>query len=99
MKPAPRGGGGAYNAAMIRLTREVRFSADRDWAGHVEFSRPITNSWGGWPSAVGLVPYLRLRATVVGEPDPQTGFLCNITQIDRLLRERAIPYACEVLAE
>ncbi len=84
---------------MIRLSREVRFSADRDWAGRVEFSRPVTNSWGGWPSAVGLVPYLVMRATVTGLPDPVTGYLCNITLLDQLLRRHAIPYACQKLSE
>ena len=84
---------------MIRLTREVRFSVDRDWAGHVEFTRPVTNSWGGWPSAVGIVPYLRLRATVAGEPDPVTGYLCNIAIIDDLLRRHAIPFAAAALRE
>lgn len=82
---------------MVRLTREVRFSVDRDWAGHIELSRPIANSFGGWPSAVGLVPYLRLRATVAGEPDRVTGYLCNISLLDRLLREHAIPFAAERL--
>jgi 6-pyruvoyltetrahydropterin/6-carboxytetrahydropterin synthase len=82
---------------MIRLTREVRFSVDRDWAGHVEFSRPVTNSWAGWPSAVGLVPYLCLRATVAGRPDPLTGYLCNIRTLDELLRRHAIPHAAEQL--
>lgn len=82
---------------MIHLTREVRFSVDRDWAGHVEFTRPITNSWGGWPSAVGIVPYLLLRATVVGEPDPVSGYLVNIADIDHLLRRHAIPYSAEAL--
>lgn len=82
---------------MIRLTREVRFSVDRDWAGHIEFSRPVTNSWGGWPSAVGLVPFLMLRATVSGEPDPRTGYLCNIALLDRLVRRHAIPFAAEEL--
>ena len=82
---------------MIRLTREVRFSVDRDWAGHVEFTRPITNSWAGWPSAVGLVPYLRLRATLAGDPDPRTGYLCNISVIDDLLRRHAIPFAAAAL--
>ena len=84
---------------MIRLAREVRFSVDRDWAGHIEFSRPITNSWAGWPSAVGLVPYLRLRATVCGEPDPTTGLLCNIQVLDDLLRRHAIPRTAEVLRD
>lgn len=84
---------------MIRLTREIRFSVDRDWAGHVEFTRPITNSWGGWPSAVGVVPYLVLRATVAGEPDPITGYLCNIAILDDLVRRHAIPYAAAALRE
>jgi 6-pyruvoyltetrahydropterin/6-carboxytetrahydropterin synthase len=84
---------------MIRLTREVRFSVDRDWAGRVEFTRPVTNSWGGWPSAVGIVPYLRLRATVAGEPDPTSGYLCNIAILDDLLRRHAIPFAAESLRE
>ena len=78
---------------MIALTREVRFSVDRDWAGRIESSRPITNSWGGWPSAVGLVPYLRLRLTVAGQPDPRTGYLCNIRELDELTRRVAIPHA------
>jgi 6-pyruvoyltetrahydropterin/6-carboxytetrahydropterin synthase len=82
---------------MIRLTREVRFSVDRDWAGHVEFTRPITNSWGGWPSAVGIVPYLRLRATIVGNADPLTGYLCNIALLDELLRRHAIPFVADAL--
>lgn len=82
---------------MIRVTREVRFSVDRDWAGHLDFSAPITNSWGGWPSAVGLVPFLCLRATVAGEPDPRTGYLCNIKRLDEMLRRHAIPHAAEAL--
>jgi 6-pyruvoyltetrahydropterin/6-carboxytetrahydropterin synthase len=84
---------------MVRLTREVRFSVDRDWAGRVEFDRPVTNSWAGWPSAVGIVPYLRLRATVSGEPDPVTGYLCNIAIIDDLLRRHAIPFSADSLRE
>jgi 6-pyruvoyltetrahydropterin/6-carboxytetrahydropterin synthase len=82
---------------MIRLTREVRFAVDRDWAGHVAFSRPITNAWGGWPSAVGIVAWLCLRATVMGEPDPVTGYLCNISILDDVLRRHAIPFTAEAL--
>lgn len=81
----------------MELTREVRFSVDRDWAGHVEFSRSITNSWGGWPSAVGIVPFLRLRATVCGRPDARTGYLLNIRILDDLLRRYAIPHTAEQL--
>ena len=40
-----------------------------------------------------MQPYLVMRAIVTGEPDPVTGYLCNIKEIDNLLRERAIPLA------
>ncbi len=85
--------------------REIRFSIDRDWAGAArgeegfERAHPVTNSWGGWPSAVGIAPYLVLRATVSGTPNPVTGYLVNIRLIDVLLREQAIPLAARRLRE
>lgn len=89
----------AYNLGMIHLTREVRFSVDRDWAGQVDPQRKATNSWAGFPSAVGLVPYLITRVTVSGEPDPATGYLCNIKKLDQLIRTHAIGATAEKLAE
>lgn len=89
----------------IHLTREIRFSIDRDWASGAhgaegfEPALPVANSWGGWPSAVGIAPYLILRATVVGSPDPITGYLVNIREIDLLAREQAIPLAARFLRE
>jgi 6-pyruvoyltetrahydropterin/6-carboxytetrahydropterin synthase len=38
-----------------------------------------------------LQPYVVLRATVEGRPDPATGYLCNIKLIDDVLRGRSIP--------
>lgn len=65
--------------------REIRFSVGSAlW-------QPVTNSWAGWPSAAGVQPYLVLRTVVEGQPDPQTGYVVNITHIDRLLRQRTIP--------
>jgi 6-pyruvoyltetrahydropterin/6-carboxytetrahydropterin synthase len=90
VKREPPNGRG-YNLAMIRITREVRFSVDRDWAGHIQPARRITNAWAGWPSAVGVVPYLRFRATAGGRPDPVSGYLCSTAVLDRLLREHALP--------
>lgn len=87
----------------IRLMREVRFSIDRDWAAAAhgedgfEAAHPINNSWGGWPSAVGIAPYLVLRIVVWGLPDAVTGYLVNIQALDRLLRRRAIPLAAKRL--
>lgn len=69
----------------MQLTREIRFSVGPATTG------PVTNSTAGWPTATGVQPFLTLQATVEGEPDAQTGYVCNIREIDRLLRERAIP--------
>ena len=84
---------------MIQLTREVRFSAERDWDREAVLASPIINAWAGWPISAGLSPYLRLLATVTGEPDPATGYLCNIKLIDDLIRGRAIPLILALLAE
>ncbi len=91
--------------SLVRLMREIRFSIDRDWAAAAhgaegfERAHPVTNSWGGWPSAVGIAPYLVLRAGLSGPPDPVSGYLVNIKQIDVLLREHAIPSAARHLRE
>ncbi|MEK6642929.1 MAG: 6-carboxytetrahydropterin synthase [Planctomycetota bacterium] len=83
--------------------REIRFTIDRDWAraahgdSGFEGALPVTNSWGGWPSAVGVAPYLVLRITVAGLPDETTGYLVNIQELDALLRRYAIPAAAQRL--
>ena len=75
---------------MIKLTREIRFNLVD--ANTINFDdRPaITNSWGGWPAATHLSPYLVFRATVEGTADLQTGYLCNIKYIDQALRQSVI---------
>src|SRR5437868_7219745 len=69
----------------MRLMREIRFSVGPEPAG------PVLNSWAGWPAATGIQPFIVLRAWVEGEPDPVTGYICNIKKIDGALRECAIP--------
>jgi len=71
----------------MRLMREVRFSLLPPETGE----SPVTNSWAGWPGAAVIAPYLVLRAVVSGPVDPVTGYLCNITVVDQLLRDHAIP--------
>ena len=71
----------------MRLMREVRFSlVPAELVG-----AEVTNAWAGWPGAAVVAPYLVLRAVVSGAVDPHTGYLCGISVIDGLLRERAIP--------
>jgi 6-pyruvoyltetrahydropterin/6-carboxytetrahydropterin synthase len=76
----------------MRIMREIRFSLGPTG------SEDVPNSYAGWPSAAGVQPYLVLQAVVAGRPDPLTGYLVNITVIDQLLRERAIPLARRLCA-
>jgi 6-pyruvoyltetrahydropterin/6-carboxytetrahydropterin synthase len=74
----------------MRLTREIRFALVPE-AG----SGPVLNSWAGWPATDTAAPILVLRATVEGEPDPITGYLCDIRRIDQIVRERGIRAALQ----
>ena len=65
---------------MIKLSREIRFSLSGEW------DSASRNSWAGWPSAHHLSPWLVLRAITEGQPDEETGFLCNVKRIDDVLR-------------
>ncbi|MGF1579889.1 MAG: 6-carboxytetrahydropterin synthase [Gemmataceae bacterium] len=80
---------------MIRLTREIRFSASTPDEKHE--SIPTLNSWAG-SLARGVAPFLCLRATVEGQLS-ETGYLCDIKVIDDLLRQRAAVTTTGMLAE
>jgi len=75
------------------LMREIRFSVGPESTG------PILNSWAGWPPASIVTPYLVLRAWVEGTPDPLTGYICNIKQIDSALREIVVPLIAKRCSE
>lgn len=75
---------------MIHLTREVRFNL---LPGHSQ--RPVTNSWGGWPTATALSPHLVFRCQLAGELETDSGYLCNIKLIDDALRNKVIRPCCE----
>ena len=68
---------------MIQLSREIRFALVP--TGQISEHRP-SNSWAGWPATNLVVPQLVLQCLIEGEIDPRTGYLCNITVIDKLLR-------------
>jgi 6-pyruvoyltetrahydropterin/6-carboxytetrahydropterin synthase len=73
-----RGVGG--RAPVIRLTREVRTSLG-------EAGAEIGDGWSGSPRPTPESAFLVLRATVQGEPDPVTGYLCDIKILDRRVRD------------
>lgn len=70
----------------MRLMREIRFSlVPSDGRGNSQ-----ANSWAGRLASDAVCPFIVLRATVEGQVDSKTGFLCNVTQVDRMLREHAV---------
>jgi 6-pyruvoyltetrahydropterin/6-carboxytetrahydropterin synthase len=77
---------------MVRLTREVRFGIDL--AAGATADRDVAdggNGFAGRPTLTGFGAFLLLRVTVEGEPDPQSGYLLNIKEIDDVVRKRAVP--------
>ncbi|MDA7977685.1 MAG: 6-carboxytetrahydropterin synthase [Pirellulales bacterium] len=83
---------------MVKLTREVRFSLTSDFK-HEIASASAVNSWGGWPGGLVIAPFLALRVTVAGEPDPVTGMLCNISLIDRVVRTAGFRAIADMMTE
>ena len=79
---------------MIRLTREVRFNLVPGGG-----DRPVTNSWGGWPTAVSISPAMVFRCTLAGQIDETSGYLCNIKLIDDAIRQKVIKPACETYSQ
>lgn len=73
----------------IRLTRTVRLMVglDRDR----EPAREGENTFAGWPTVDGLGMFCELDITCRGLPDPVTGYLVNIAEIDAAVRTHALP--------
>jgi 6-pyruvoyltetrahydropterin/6-carboxytetrahydropterin synthase len=67
------------------LTRTVRFCINP--GGDPDGS----NGFAGRPAMRGLGRYYELTATVRGRPDPETGYILGIHEIDTPLRQSVIP--------
>jgi 6-pyruvoyltetrahydropterin/6-carboxytetrahydropterin synthase len=74
---------------MHTLTRTVRFSLNP--ADDPGASLPAVNGFGGSPAMHGLGRYYELHIACQGEPDPVTGYLLNIKEIDAAVRNAALP--------
>lgn len=72
---------------MHKLTRHVRFSINpflpEDESG--------SNSFVSKPAGEGLSLFFELSTEVTGEIEPATGFVINVTEIDKLVRDFAVP--------
>ena len=72
----------------VRLTRELRFGLHEPAP---EGEPGSANGFAGSPVLAEIAPFLTLRATVSGPIDSATGMLVNIKQVDRVLRQKAVP--------
>jgi 6-pyruvoyltetrahydropterin/6-carboxytetrahydropterin synthase len=72
---------------MHKLVRQVRFSINpflpQDSRGY--------NSFASRPAGEGLAMFLELSVEVAGRVVPATGFVVNVTEIDKAVREFAVP--------
>lgn len=76
---------------MHKLARQVRFSINpflsEDCAGF--------NSFASKPAGEGLSIFLELSVEVLGDTAPETGFVINVVEIDKNVREFVVPIFAE----
>jgi len=80
---------------MYRLARQVRFSI-------TPFFDPASegaNSYASRPSGEGLCLFFGLWVELAGPVNPDTGFVINVVEIDRVVRQSVVPLFREVIGE
>lgn len=80
---------GSNPAGAAMLSRTVRFCINPDGS----FDGP--NGYGGRPAMRGLGRYYELTCTLRGSPDPRTGYIVGIQEIDAVVRTSIIPRIAE----
>jgi len=76
---------------MVRLGRLVRFSVNP----FLDADSPGSNSYASKPAGEGLTIYLELAVELVGPVRADTGLLVNVSEIDRIVRQSAVPVFAE----
>jgi len=76
---------------MHKLTRQVRFSINPFLSKENEGF----NSFVSMPAGEGLSIFLELSVEVAGEVEPATGFVVNVADIDKNVREFVVPVFAE----
>ncbi len=77
---------------MVELSRTIRFAVG---AGQPNGDHAHRNGFGGSPRLDGLGAHYEITVTCFGEPDPDTGYLINIKDIDRSARSTALRMVSE----
>jgi len=75
----------------VELSRSVRFCVNPASQESEAAPLPRHNTFAAWPGMIGLGAFYELQVVCRGEVDAQTGYLMNITEIDRAVREQALP--------
>jgi 6-pyruvoyltetrahydropterin/6-carboxytetrahydropterin synthase len=74
-----------------RLVRKVRFSVNP--FGNAESAG--ANSYGGKPCGEGLSLFFELSVALAGQAEEDTGFVVNVMDIDKVVRDNAVPVFAE----
>jgi len=80
---------------MHKLARQVRFSINPFLAEKNEGF----NSYASRPAGDGLSIFLELSVELIGEVEPATGFVVNVTDIDNNVRKFAVPVFAEQIQQ
>lgn len=72
------------NTNAVRLTRTIRIALPDEPA-------PRANTHNATPPPTGFAPYYEFDAQCTGDPDPDTGYLISIHEIDTAFRDHALP--------
>lgn len=73
---------------MVELTRTVRFCINPPGAPGSDDKH---NTFSAFPPMRGLGRYYEIDVRCKGDADPRTGYFINISEIDRAVRDHAIP--------
>lgn len=78
-----------------RLSRDVRFCINP----FLETQEPGYNSFAANPAGRGLALFLELGIVLSHSVDPDTGFVVNVSEIDRTVRRDAVPVMAQYVSE
>ena len=85
---------------MLELARCVRFQIPLDAFDDAALrAGPVTNGFAGWPAPSVLAAYFELHITCRGTPDPRTGYMIGIGEIDRAVRTVAVPFFARAIRD
>lgn len=76
---------------MITLSRTVRFAVNPPTRRLEESAEKDRNGFAGVPAARGLARFYALNVRCGGEADPATGYLLDIQDVDRAVRDVIVP--------